>query len=72
MIKTLSAKKTLEKLSILNALVGITKGNPVSLEEAKMERILRRAYPGEDTCAVNQRLEAMGRLNAAESIPHED
>ena len=31
--------------SILDALVGITAGNPVSLEEAKMERIMRRAYP---------------------------
>ena len=34
-----------DKLSILNSLVGITKGNSVSFEEAKAERILRRAYP---------------------------
>ena len=46
-----------DKMSILNALVGITKGNPVSLEEAKMERILKRAFPGEDPYEVNKRLE---------------
>jgi prevent-host-death family protein len=32
-----------DKMSILNSLVGITAGNPVSLEEAKTERILKRA-----------------------------
>ena len=31
--------------SILDSLVGITAGNPISLEEAQMERIMRRAYP---------------------------
>jgi len=46
-----------DKMSILNSLVGITKGNPVSLEEAKMERIFRRAFPGEDPYEVNKRLE---------------
>ena len=34
-----------DKMSILNSLAGITAGNPVSLEEAKMERIMRRVYP---------------------------
>jgi len=31
--------------SILDALVGIIPQNHMSLEEAKMERIMRRAYP---------------------------
>jgi len=34
-----------DKLSILNSLVGILPKDHISLEEAKMERILKRAYP---------------------------
>ena len=36
---------TRDKLSILNCLVGIIPKNHISLEEAKEERIMRRAYP---------------------------
>jgi hypothetical protein len=31
-----------DKLSILNSLAGICKGNPISLEEAKQERLVRK------------------------------
>ena len=34
-----------DKLSILNSLVGILPKDHISLEDARMERILRRAYP---------------------------
>ncbi|MCL2265381.1 MAG: type II toxin-antitoxin system prevent-host-death family antitoxin [Treponema sp.] len=48
----------LDKMSILNALVGILPPDHISLEDAKMERILKRAFPGEDTYVVNKRLES--------------
>ena len=34
-----------DKMSILNSLAGILPTNHISLEDAKMERIMRRAYP---------------------------
>jgi len=46
-----------DKMSILNALVGIIPKNHISLEDAKMERIFKRAFPGEDPYEVNKRLE---------------
>ena len=38
----------LDKLSILNSFVGLTKENPISLEDARTERIMRRVYPKEN------------------------
>ena len=55
-----------EKMSILNSLAGILPPNHISLEDAKMERILRKAYPEEDTLIVNQRLEAIAESKAQE------
>ena len=34
-----------DKMSILNSLAGILPRNHISLEDAKMERIMKRAYP---------------------------
>ena len=45
-----------DKMSILNALVGIIPKNHISLEDAKMERILKRTFPGEDSCKADKRL----------------
>ena len=57
-----------DKMSIINALTGIIPPGHISLEDAKTERILKRAYTGEDPYIVNERLEVMGRKNQAESI----
>jgi len=59
-----------DKMSILNSLVGIIPQNHISLEDAKMERIFRRAFPGEDPYEVNKRLEERGKNS--ESIYNRD
>ena len=46
-----------DKVSGFNALVGILPKNHISLDDAKMERIFKRAFPGEDPYEVNKRLE---------------
>jgi len=52
-----------DRMSILNALVGILPSNHISLEDAKMERILKKAFPGEDPYVVNKRLEERKKMS---------
>jgi len=61
-----------DKMSILNALVGIIPPNHISLEEAKMERIFRRAFPGEDPYEVNKRLEEREKKPESDPENHWD
>jgi len=58
-----------EKKSLLDSIAGICAANPVSLEEIKMERILRRAYPGEDPYTVKRRFETMAVSD--QSMPYQ-
>jgi len=59
-----------DKMSILNALVGILPPDHISLEDAKMERIFKRAFPGEDPYEENKRLEE--RNKNQESVYNRD